>query len=91
MLERWGRDEQRLDIEEILEIEGSASVVVRYRMKGRSHAGVPLDHEWVHVFEFRDERIARGRNFTSMDAAAYSLGEVSLSRLWSSAEANPLG
>lgn len=81
-LERWGPDEHRLEIEEILEVEGSSTVVVHYRMSGRSQSGVPVDARWVHVFEFREGQIVRARNFTSLGAATEALGAARLSRLW---------
>jgi ketosteroid isomerase-like protein len=81
VLERWGEDEHRLEIEEILEVEGTPSVVVHYRMVGRSQSGIPLKGRWVHVFEFREGQIVRGRNFTSLDAAVKSLGGAQLSTL----------
>jgi ketosteroid isomerase-like protein len=81
VLERWGEHEHRLEIEEILEVEGSPSVVVHYRMVGLSQSGIPLEGRWVHVFEFREGQIVRGRNFTSLDAAVKSLGGAQLSPL----------
>ena len=85
VLERWGEDEHRLEIEEIFAIEETASVLIHYRMLGRSHAGIPLDVRWVHVLEFRDGRVVAGRNFTSLDEATQSLGKPPLARLWESA------
>jgi succinyl-diaminopimelate desuccinylase len=86
VLERWGEDEHRLEIEEIFAIEETASVLIHYRMLGRSHAGIPLDVRWVHVLEFRDDgRVVAGRNFTSLDEAIESLGKPPLARLWESA------
>ena len=82
VLERWGEDEQRLEIEEILGVEGAPSVVVHYRMLGRSHSGVPVEGPWVHVFDFAAGRIVRARNFTSLDAAVESLGGPALTVLW---------
>ena len=36
VIERWGRDDDRLEIEEIPQVEASPSVVVHFRMTGRS-------------------------------------------------------
>jgi len=81
VLERCGEDDHRLEIEEILEVEGSPSVVVHFRMVGLSQSGIPIDGRWVHVLEFRAGQIVRGRNFTSLDAAVKSLGGAQLSAL----------
>jgi ketosteroid isomerase-like protein len=82
VLDRWGEEEHRLEIEEILEVEGTSSMVVHYRHLGRSRSGIPLDARWVHMFEFREGQIVRARNFTSLDEAVESLGATELSRLW---------
>ena len=81
VLARWGRDAHRLDIEEMLAVEGSATVLVSYRMRGRSPSGVPVDAHWAHAFEFRDGQIARARNFTSLDDAVQAVG-APLSVIW---------
>ena len=82
VLDRWGQAEHRLEIEEILEVEGSSTVVVHYRMLGRSQSGVPVDARWVHVFEFRRGQIIRARNFSSLDSAVQALGAARLCRIW---------
>jgi ketosteroid isomerase-like protein len=81
VLDRWGPDDMRLDIQEMLAVEGTTSVVVRYRMTGRSAAGVPVVGEWVHVFDFEDGLIVRGRNFRALHAALEALGGPA-SRVW---------
>jgi uncharacterized protein len=85
VLERWGQEEHRLEIEEILQVEDSSTVVVHYSMLGRSRSGIPIDARWVHVFEFREGQIVRARNFTSLETAVESLGTPRLSRLWNPA------
>jgi ketosteroid isomerase-like protein len=82
VLERWGEEEHRLEIQEILVVDDTSVVVVHYRMLGRSQSGVPIDARWVHVFEFRDGKISRAQNFTSLDAAVESLGVAGLTRIW---------
>jgi hypothetical protein len=79
-LDRWA--EHRLEIEEILGVEGTATVIVRYRMTGRSHSGVPIDAPWIPVFDFDRGEIVRARNFGSFDTAIESVGPTKLSRLW---------
>jgi hypothetical protein len=80
VLDRWA--EHRLEIEEILGVESTATVIVRYRMTGRSHSGVPIDAPWIHVFDFDRGEIVRARNFGSFDTAIESVGPAKLSRLW---------
>jgi ketosteroid isomerase-like protein len=83
LLARW--DEQEMHLEEIHAVDGHPSVVVLYQMGGRSQSGIPIGAEWVHIFDFRDGEVARGRNFASFEAALKSLGDVRLSCLWSRA------
>jgi len=83
VLERWGEGEHRLEIQEILVVNGNSIAVVNYWMLGRSQSGVPIDARWVHVSEFREGKISRVRNFTSLEAAVESLGDPSLTRIWS--------
>lgn len=80
VLDRWA--EHRLEIEEILGVEGTATVIVRYRMTGRSRSGVPIHAPWVHVFDFDDGEIVRARNFGSFDAAVEAVGPAKLLPLW---------
>ena len=81
VLDRWS-DEHRLEIEQILGVEGTATVVVRFRMTGRSQSGVPIDTPWVHVLDFDRGEIVRARNFGSFDAAMEYVGRAKLSPLW---------
>jgi ketosteroid isomerase-like protein len=90
VLERWGRAEHRLEIDEIFEAVGRPTVVVHYRMLGRSQSGVPVDARWVHVFDFRAGKIVRARNFTSLDVAVESLGATRLARIWNAPPAEQL-
>ena len=82
---RWG-DKHRLELEEILGVEGTATVIVRFRMKGRSRSGVPIETPWVHVLDFDRGEIARSRNFGSFDAAMEQVGPAKLSPLWKRAQ-----
>jgi ketosteroid isomerase-like protein len=84
VLDRWS-NEHRLEIEEILGVEGTATVVVRFRMTGRSQSGVPIDTPWVHVLDFDRGEIVRARNFGSFDAAMECLGPAKLTPLWQGA------
>jgi hypothetical protein len=59
---------------------------VHYLMLGRSQSGVPITARWVHVFDFRDGRIFRTRNFNSLDAAVKAIGDLRLIRVWSPGE-----
>jgi ketosteroid isomerase-like protein len=81
VLDRWG-DEHRLEIEEILGVEDTATVVVRFQMTGRSQSGVPIDTPWAHVLDFDRGEIVRARNFGSFDAALEHVGPAKLSPLW---------
>jgi ketosteroid isomerase-like protein len=87
VLERWSRDEHRLEIKEIFAVEGASRFLVDYRMLGRSRAGLPVDAPWVHVFDFRAGLIVRGRNFTALDSALEALGSPQLGRIWPAGEA----
>ena len=80
VLDRWAQ--HRLEIDEIFQVEGTSTVVVRYRMTGRSRSGVPIDGPWVHVFDFQDGEIVRGRNFRSLEAVTQALGGGQLLPIW---------
>lgn len=65
-------DRARMEVDEVRRLDGGA--IVRTRFHGRGRDGIEVERPFVHVWSFRDGRIAAVRSYGSWEDAARATG-----------------